>query len=179
MPNLFPLIIDMLALCFHKSVAYWHIFRPISKTCQKIFLPIGDYHVIFEPQISLRPVITSIRGCYRTAINSASGVRTPAGGIWTGLTVLLALGVLTPYFTYIPQTALAAVIICAVVPMVEYELVPRLFKVKSKCWHFQRVGLLVLYVWLIWKNYFCHHLIYNVMQIFLACLNVLYLVDVM
>ena len=59
-------------------------------------------------------------------------MRTPAGGIWTGLTVLLALGVLTPYFRYIPKSSLAAVIICAVLPMVESEVVPRLFKVKSK-----------------------------------------------
>ncbi|XP_067928347.1 sodium-independent sulfate anion transporter-like [Watersipora subatra] len=67
----------------------------------------------------------------RTAINSQSGVTTPAGGIWTGLVVILALAVLTPYFSYIPQTALAAVIICAVLPMFEYELIPRLFKVKK------------------------------------------------
>lgn len=69
---------------------------------------------------------------YRTAINSQSGVRTPAGGIWTAAVILLALGVLTPYFFYIPQSALAAVIICAVLPMFEYEIVPKLFKVKSK-----------------------------------------------
>jgi len=67
----------------------------------------------------------------RTAINSQSGVRTPAGGIWTAAVILLALGVLTPYFFYIPQSALAAVIICAVLPMFEYEIVPKLFKVKK------------------------------------------------
>ena len=35
----------------------------------------------------------------RTAVNSTSGVRTPAGGIVTGLLVVLALAFLTPYFT--------------------------------------------------------------------------------
>jgi len=69
---------------------------------------------------------------FRTAINSQSGARTPANGIWTGLTVLLAIAVLTPYFYYIPQATLAAVIICAVIPMVEYEVIPKLFKVKSE-----------------------------------------------
>ena len=69
---------------------------------------------------------------FRTAINSQSGVRTPAGGIWTAAVILLALGVLTPYFLYIPQSALAAVIICAVLPMFEYEVIPKLFRVKSK-----------------------------------------------
>lgn len=59
-------------------------------------------------------------------------MRTPAGAIWTGALVLLALGVLTPYFQYIPQASLAAVIIVAVILMVDYEIVPKLFKVKSK-----------------------------------------------
>ena len=59
-------------------------------------------------------------------------MRTPAGGIWTAAVILLALGVLTPYFLYIPQSALAAVIICAVLPMFEYEVIPKLFRVKSK-----------------------------------------------
>ena len=34
----------------------------------------------------------------RTAVNSTSGVRTPAGGIVTGTLVILALAFLTPYF---------------------------------------------------------------------------------
>ena len=34
----------------------------------------------------------------RTAVNSTSGVKTPAGGIVTGLLVVLALAFLTPYF---------------------------------------------------------------------------------
>lgn len=67
----------------------------------------------------------------RTAINSQSGVRTPAGGIWTGALVIVAIVVLTPYFFYIPEAALAAVIIAAVVQMVEYEIVLTLWRVKS------------------------------------------------
>lgn len=68
----------------------------------------------------------------RTAINSQSGVRTPTGGIWTGALVILAIVVLTPYFRYIPQSALAAVIIAAVIQMVEYEVVVTLWRVKSE-----------------------------------------------
>lgn len=34
----------------------------------------------------------------RTAVNATSGVRTPAGGIVTGLLVVLALAFLTPTF---------------------------------------------------------------------------------
>lgn len=64
----------------------------------------------------------------RSAVNHASGVRTPIGGIYTGLLVLLALGVLTPYFQYIPRAALSAVIISAVVFMIEYEVVRPLWR---------------------------------------------------
>ncbi|KAM0296275.1 hypothetical protein ACHAPM_010267 [Fusarium culmorum] len=50
----------------------------------------------------------------RTAIQSKAGVRTPAAGIVTGLVVLLATYLLTAVFFYIPNAALAAVIIHAV-----------------------------------------------------------------
>lgn len=64
----------------------------------------------------------------RSAVNHASGVRTPIGGIYTGMLVLLALGVLTPYFHYIPRAALSSVIISAVIFMIEYEVIRPLWK---------------------------------------------------
>lgn len=48
-----------------------------------------------------------------------------------GVMVLLALGLLTSTFAYIPKAALAGVIISAVVFMVEYEMVPLLWRTKS------------------------------------------------
>lgn len=59
----------------------------------------------------------------RTAVNSQSGVRTPMGGVFTGALVILALCVLTPWFYYIPKAALAAVIIAAVIQMVDYHII--------------------------------------------------------
>ncbi|CAG7687310.1 unnamed protein product, partial [Allacma fusca] len=50
----------------------------------------------------------------RSAVNDASGVRTPMGGLFTGTLVLLSLAFLTPSFYYIPKASLAAVIISAV-----------------------------------------------------------------
>jgi solute carrier family 26 (sodium-independent sulfate anion transporter), member 11 len=50
----------------------------------------------------------------RTAISSKAGSRTPAVGIVVALVVLLAIYVLPPLFYYIPNAALAAVIIHAV-----------------------------------------------------------------
>ncbi|XP_055877267.1 sodium-independent sulfate anion transporter-like isoform X3 [Biomphalaria glabrata] len=64
----------------------------------------------------------------RTAVNSQTGVRTPMGGVWTGGLVILALCLLTPWFYYIPKSALAAVIISAILPMIEYHTVVVLWK---------------------------------------------------
>ncbi|XP_043924013.1 sodium-independent sulfate anion transporter [Protopterus annectens] len=67
----------------------------------------------------------------RTAVNSQTGVCTPAGGLVTGIIVLLSLAFLTPLFFYIPKAALAAVIICAVAPMFDLKIALTLWKVKK------------------------------------------------
>ncbi|XP_060834113.1 sodium-independent sulfate anion transporter-like [Rhopalosiphum padi] len=68
----------------------------------------------------------------RGALNYSSGVRTPLGGLYTGLTVMAALVFLTPYFYYIPKTALAAVIIAASFMMVDVKMVKQVYKSKKK-----------------------------------------------
>ncbi|KFB36787.1 AGAP001531-PA-like protein [Anopheles sinensis] len=62
----------------------------------------------------------------RSAVSQASGVRTPLSGLYSALLTLLALGVLTPYFYYIPRATLAAVLIAAVTSMVDFGIVRRL-----------------------------------------------------
>ncbi|CAH0723330.1 unnamed protein product, partial [Brenthis ino] len=64
----------------------------------------------------------------RSAVSDASGVNTPAAGFYTGIIVLLTLGLLTPYFYFIPRAALAAVIVCAVLHMVDIAILKRLWK---------------------------------------------------
>ncbi|XP_024902934.1 sodium-independent sulfate anion transporter isoform X4 [Pteropus alecto] len=66
----------------------------------------------------------------RTAVNAQSGVCTPAGGLVTGVLVLLSLGCLTSLFPYIPKAALAAVIIMAVAPLCDPRIVRTLWRVK-------------------------------------------------
>ncbi|XP_055325913.1 sodium-independent sulfate anion transporter-like, partial [Sitodiplosis mosellana] len=66
----------------------------------------------------------------RTAVNNASGVRTTLGGIVTGVLVLLSLGFLTGSFRFIPKSTLAAVIICAMVFMVEKEEIKEIWRSK-------------------------------------------------
>lgn len=46
--------------------------------------------------------------------------------------MILALGVLTPYFRYIPKAALSAVIISAVIFMIEYEVVKPLWRCNKR-----------------------------------------------
>lgn len=68
----------------------------------------------------------------RTAVNNASGVCTPLGGLVTGGLVLLALAFLTDAFYYIPKATLAAVVICAMVFLFEYESFLILWRSRSK-----------------------------------------------
>ena len=68
----------------------------------------------------------------RTAVNNASGVQTPMGGILTGCIVLLACGLLTSTFRFIPKASLAAVIIVAMYYMLELHIFHLLWKTKSK-----------------------------------------------
>ncbi|CAL4110420.1 unnamed protein product, partial [Meganyctiphanes norvegica] len=64
----------------------------------------------------------------RTAVNCASGAKTPMGGLLTGTMVLLALVFLTPYFRFIPKATLAAVIICALVNMLDHQILKNLWR---------------------------------------------------
>ncbi|XP_006869705.1 PREDICTED: sodium-independent sulfate anion transporter [Chrysochloris asiatica] len=66
----------------------------------------------------------------RTAVNAQSGVCTPAGGLVTGVLVLLSLDYLTSLFYYIPKSALAAVIIMAVTPLFDTKIFTTLWRVK-------------------------------------------------
>ncbi|XP_059472073.1 sodium-independent sulfate anion transporter-like isoform X2 [Neocloeon triangulifer] len=67
----------------------------------------------------------------RGAVNNASGVMTPFGGVYTGILVILSLQYFTPYFYFIPRTTLAAVIIAAVIFMVEFQAVKPMWKTKK------------------------------------------------
>ena len=54
------------------------------------------------------------------------------GCLWTGVLVILALGLILPYCAFIPKASLAAVIITAVIFSVEYEVVRPMWRSKSK-----------------------------------------------
>ncbi|XP_050540917.1 sodium-independent sulfate anion transporter-like isoform X3 [Daktulosphaira vitifoliae] len=68
----------------------------------------------------------------RGALNYSSGVKTPLGGLYTGITVMVALIFLTPYFYYIPKASLASVIIAASFSMIEIEPIKIIYYSKKK-----------------------------------------------
>ncbi|CAG0890632.1 unnamed protein product [Cyprideis torosa] len=68
----------------------------------------------------------------RVAINAASGVKTQAGGVVTGFIVLLAISFLGPILYYIPIPTLGAVVICAVIFVVDFSEILRLWRTKSE-----------------------------------------------
>ncbi|KAG5310771.1 S2611 protein, partial [Acromyrmex insinuator] len=68
----------------------------------------------------------------RSAVNNASGVRTPLGGFYTGILVILALSLLIPYFYYIPKATLSAVIISAVIFMIDIDMIIPIWKCNKR-----------------------------------------------
>jgi sulfate permease, SulP family len=58
-------------------------------------------------------------GFSRTAVNHTAGARTPLASVVTAIGVLLALVLLAPLFTTLPQVVLAAVVLVAVAKLVD------------------------------------------------------------
>ncbi|KAL3996059.1 tripartite motif-containing protein 35 [Sarotherodon galilaeus] len=115
----------------------------------KAFASQNDYRIDANQEL-LAIGVTNIMGSFvsaypvtgsfgRTAVNSQTGVCTPAGGVVTSVIVLLSLAFLMPAFYYIPKASLAAVIICAVAPMVDYRVV-------AKMWRIRKLDLLPFFV---------------------------------
>ncbi|XP_055851243.1 sodium-independent sulfate anion transporter-like [Episyrphus balteatus] len=70
-------------------------------------------------------------GLARSAVNNASGVRTPLSNLYIGSIVILALTYLTPYFFFIPKATLAAVIIAAVIFTIQYNVIVPMWRSKK------------------------------------------------
>ncbi|XP_018055310.1 PREDICTED: sodium-independent sulfate anion transporter-like [Atta colombica] len=80
----------------------------------------------------------------RSGVGSASGVQTPMAGLYSGTMALLALSFLTPYFYYIPRATLSAVLISAVLPMIDLKIIKVLWKGSSKTDAIAATGTFVL-----------------------------------
>lgn len=69
-------------------------------------------------------------GFSRTAVNAAAGARTPVAALVTSAVVALSLMFLTPLFFYMPKATLAAIIVTAVVGLIDVRQVEHLKRVK-------------------------------------------------
>ncbi len=69
-------------------------------------------------------------GFSRTAVNAAAGARTPLAGVFTAAWVALTLLVLTPAFTHLPRATLAAIVLVAVLGLVDVSTPRRLWAVR-------------------------------------------------
>jgi len=78
-------------------------------------------------------------GFSRSMVNDSAGVRTPLGSVLTAVFVAISVLFLTPLFYYIPAAVLAAIIIVAVAPLVD-------FKTPWKLWRFSRADAIALMV---------------------------------
>nr|CAD7402686.1 unnamed protein product [Timema cristinae] len=120
-------VVPLLAIL--ENVALAKVFsdgRAIDATQE--MLAIGACNIL-SSFVSSMPVSGALS---RGAVNHASGVATTFGGIYTGILVILSLYLFTPYFAYIPKASLAAVIVAAVVFMVEFHVVKPMWRTKSE-----------------------------------------------
>jgi sodium-independent sulfate anion transporter 11 len=94
----------------------------------KSFGRINNYKIDPNQELIAIGVTNTVGSCFgaypatgsfsRSALKSKSGVRTPAGGIFSAIIVIVALYGLTPAFFWIPNAGLSAVIIHAVADLV-------------------------------------------------------------
>ncbi|KAG4937640.1 hypothetical protein JHK85_052559 [Glycine max] len=68
----------------------------------------------------------------RSAVNHESGAKSGVSGIVSGIIMTCALLFLTPLFEYIPQCTLAAIVISAVIGLVDYDEAIFLWRVDKK-----------------------------------------------
>ncbi|XP_059317646.1 probable sulfate transporter 4.2 isoform X1 [Lycium ferocissimum] len=68
----------------------------------------------------------------RSAVNHESGAKTGLSGLVMGIIMACALLFMTPVFEYIPQCALAAIVISAVIGLVDYDEAKFLWRVDKK-----------------------------------------------
>ncbi|XP_078441122.1 sulfate transporter 1.3-like [Wolffia australiana] len=105
----------------------------------RTFAAIRDYHLDGNKEmvaLGSMNIIGSMTSCYiatgsfsRSAVNFMTGCETPVSNIIMSVVVLLTLKFITPLFKYTPNAVLAAIIINAVLGLIDYDEVVRLWKV--------------------------------------------------
>jgi len=128
-----PISVSLIAILEAVTVAT--IFCPRNKSVDATqeMIAIGASNILGSFFSSI-PTTASFT---RSAINNGSGVKSTFGGFFTGSLVLLALGLLIPYFYYLPKATLAAVIIAAMFALMEFRDI-------LETWHTKRIDVIPL-----------------------------------
>ncbi|HLV42078.1 MAG TPA: SulP family inorganic anion transporter [Brumimicrobium sp.] len=83
----------------------------------------------------------------RSAVNKQSGTQTNVATIFTVTLVILTLLFLTPYFYYLPKAALAAIIIVAIIGLMDFKYLRRLWTIDKRDFlMFAITGLVTFFV---------------------------------
>ncbi|CAA6664445.1 unnamed protein product [Spirodela intermedia] len=107
----------------------------------RTFAAMRDYHLDGNKEmlaLGTMNIIGSLTSCYiatgsfsRSAVNFMTGCQTAVSNIIMSLVVVLTLEVITPLFKYTPNAVLAAIIINAVLGLIDFEAVVKLWKVDT------------------------------------------------
>lgn len=78
-------------------------------------------------------------GFSRSLVNFTAGAKTPMASIITAALVAISVAFFTPIFFYIPKAVLAAIIVAAVIGLID-------FKTPLKLWRFSRLDAIALWI---------------------------------
>ncbi|RFC54250.1 SulP family inorganic anion transporter [Brumimicrobium aurantiacum] len=82
----------------------------------------------------------------RSAVNKQAGTKTNFAAFFTVLLVVLTLIFLTPYFYYLPKAALAAIIIVAIIGLMDFNYYQRLWQIDKRDFLMLAVTTLVTFL---------------------------------
>lgn len=116
------IIIPIIAVLANVAIAKAFVNGPVEATHEMLTLSICN---VIGSCVQSMPTAGAFT---RSAVASASGVRTPIAGLYSAGLIMMALGFLGPYFHYIPKATLSAVLIAAVVFLIDWEIFPSLWK---------------------------------------------------
>ncbi|CAL8130642.1 unnamed protein product [Orchesella dallaii] len=116
------LVIPLLALMEHVTAAKALAgTKPVDASQEMISIGLTNMVGSFFSSI---PVTGSFS---RSMVNAASGAESPLGGLLTGSMIILSLQYLVPYLYFVPNSSLAAVIVCAVISNIDFKIAYQLW----------------------------------------------------
>lgn len=141
MTQLMPMAVAIALVAFMESIAVGKAVQQKSKEYKidsnKELIALGAANIggsIFQAF----PVAGSFS---RTAINYEAGAKTGVSGIVSAVVVILTLLFLTPLFYYLPNAVLGAIIIVAVIGLIDFKEIKRLWSIG----HYDRYMLLATF----------------------------------